>query len=160
MRLAYAALLACISLTGCQTTAQPMVNSFDPAAAAFSQGSGSGAVVGQAFARQVGGGVVTAAGSPVLLVPDQPFTRELVSRRVNGQFAMGEEDPVRPFARDTTADASGSFRFTGIPSGQYIALSTVSWGVPTQYGVMPQGGWVAAPVTVQSGSISEVILNR
>lgn len=159
MRPAYA-LLACALLAGCQTTPQPMASRFNPDEAAYVRRSGTGAITGQAFARQVGGGVVTAAGSPVILLPDQYYTRELASRMASGLYQSGDEKPVGEYGRTTTADASGNFRFTGLASGNYVVLTEVKWGVPTQYGVISQGGPLYQIVSVQQGAVSEVILNR
>ncbi len=161
MRSIAAVLLASFLITGCQSVPpQPMSSHFDAEAASYARQSGSGGITGQAFARQVGGGVVTAAGNPVILFPDQSYTRELARRMASGQYQAGDEAPLGQYARSTTADASGNFRFTGLAAGDYIVLTEVKWGVPTQYGLIMEGGSLYQSVTVQPNTTSEVIVTR
>lgn len=147
-------------VTSCQTQPPPPLSSkFSQAEAAFALKSGTARIQGQAFMRQRGGGVVTAAGSDVILIPDQPYTREMINRDISGQgFLTAEYQPVFPYSKTTVADASGSFAFTNLAAGNYIVITEVKWLVPTQYGGMNQGGTLASPVTVRSGETAQIIL--
>lgn len=162
MRLAVTIISVGAFLAGCQTAAppQPMASRFDNQQAEFAQRTGSGAITGQAFARQLGGGIVTAGGNSVFLFPDQQYTRELSERMGNGLYKAGDEKPVHRYTRIVTADASGNFRFDDLAPGRYLVNTKVEWGVPVQHGIIMQGAVMAEPVVVTAGSVTQVILSR
>lgn len=130
--------------------------SFDPKAAAFIQLQGTGSIKGQAFARQMGGGVVTAAGEEVLLVPNIPFFYEGYTKVRNGIPFDKVSIDLEPYGKKTIADAEGRFKFEALHPGKYIVLSRVRWVVDGS----PQGGLVMATTAVANGKQAEVILAR
>jgi hypothetical protein len=79
---------------------------------------GNNTIKGQAFLRQQGGGVVTCAGSEVLLVPDTPYFREMITILKSGKRPAGEMDPVgKSIIRRSRGDAQGNFIFNEVPDG-------------------------------------------
>lgn len=144
---------------GCVGLTPVAVNAtYNSAEVAWSRGSGTSTIVGEAFARQAGGGVVAAAGEIVILCPDTAF-----DRAVNIMIANGRQ-PVRDATyeayiadcRTTTAGATGNFAFRNIPAGTYSVATQVVWFVSN----VPQGGFVFSQVAVTAGQTREVILSR
>jgi len=154
-----AALLCVAVLAACaQTrTVKPINAKFDPAEYAPYQTSGPGTVVGQGFMRQQGGGVVTCAGSDVLLFPATAFTREIVQIFVSG----GEPDrsglagvSAEGAMRKTMCDAQGNFRFADLPAKQWIVMTEVKWSV----GYEAQGGAIGREIAVLPEGETKILL--
>ncbi len=156
------ALAAIFALTACvaQQPDTPLGSSPDPAAMSIIRQAGGASITGQAFARQRGGGVVTAAGEEILLVPATPYTREVVRKMGSGQKQAQAASIMRQYTRSTIADAGGNFRFAGLAAGSYIVLAQVQWEVPTQYGSVPQGGGMWQEVGVSAGEQASIIMSR
>jgi len=161
-------LLVALAVAGC-VASQPqnvvISTPFDPSDAEYARRPGSATVYGQAFMRQVGGGVVTAAGSKVLMVPAIPYVHEAFTKGASassrGQVVFSNLDRrLAAFVRITVADASGSFAFTNIGPGEYYIITQVLWGVPTEYGVNNQGGDLIELVRVNPGQSIRVIMSR
>ncbi len=87
---------------------------------------GNSSISGEAYYR-IGGGVVLAAGSEVVLVPDTAYTRELWEPARSGRYSgVANFDPrYFKYRRSTVADSNGYFRFTGLPAGSYIVQTHV-----------------------------------
>jgi hypothetical protein len=166
-------LVACVAAAvagGCGPKAR--VTMFDPAEYEPYLKAGTGSIEGQAFIRTQGGGVVTAAGRGVHLNPATEYAREWYeSAVINGVPLETDRDQaagaaIRATRRSTIADASGRFRFDGLPAGEYYITSEISWEVPVGY----YGGGVAstrtetygahAKVTVQDGQVTRAIVTR
>ncbi len=119
--------------------------------------TGSGRIEGQAFLRQNGGGVVTCAGSPVLLVPDTAFIREAISVARTGaviglggaQLSIAPKDALKR----STCDAQGGFVFERVPAADWVVTTEVKWQVAGNQ----QGGTLLKNVSVKSGT-SKVFL--
>lgn len=88
--------------------------------------SGSSSISGEAYLR-VGSGIVLAAGSEVVLVPDNTYTRELWEPARSGRYnGVANFDPrYFKYRRSTVADHHGYFRFTKLPAGSYIVQTQV-----------------------------------
>lgn len=88
--------------------------------------AGNSSINGEAYLR-VGNGIVMAAGSEVVLVPDTAYTRELWEPARSGRFSgVANFDPrYYKYRRSTTADRNGYFRFTGLPPGSYIVQTHI-----------------------------------
>ena len=59
-----------------------------------------------------------------------------------------DEVNFRETRRETMCDVSGRFIFENVKSGDYILETSVTWGVPGQYGVSTQGGTITKSVQV------------
>src|SRR5208337_5281057 len=83
--------IAFLLLSSCYPPPEPvaMRHQFDPDEYIPYTKLGGAAIIGQAFMRQKGGGVVTCAGSPVLLVPDTPYIEEMFSILSSGRQVAG-----------------------------------------------------------------------
>ena len=123
---------------------------------------GSLELTGQAFLTTRGGDVKLAAGRMVTLDPSTSFSREWFRRfgADAGQFDIAPNERLFVSARRTTvADAQGKFRFVGLARGQYLVRTTVTWETGSAYGD-PQGGVVAAIISVPDSTGNGVILNQ
>ena len=89
---------------------------------------GENSIRGRAFLDQQGG-VVTCAGSRVLLVPGTSYFREMIRHFV----ARSEPDPpetpypsLKDMFRKTQCDAQGNFSFPNLPDGAFFILTEVN----------------------------------
>lgn len=124
---------------------------------------GSSRIQGQAFMRQVGGGVVTAAGEKVGLFVATPYTEEAFATVKSGQSIDQSTDTLnfKQYIKTTTADAAGNFEFDQIPPGDYVVVTKVAWQVPQgRYGMSDEGGVLDQKVTVAPGQTAKIIMNR
>lgn len=143
-----------LALTGC-VQAEPPTANLNEAEAAYINQKGTGVLKGQAFARQIGGGIVTAAGEKVYLVPATSYYLEVTERTRRGDKMIVDPRADR-FSKETTADGDGRFTFNELYPGNYIVLTQVRWLA----GSSPEGGPVTVKATVANGKISEVVAAR
>ena len=135
----------------------PQLYAFDPAALEQFKRPGSAALVGQAFMRHRGGGVVTCAGQSVTLMVETPSVDAVHPALMYGASLPPEavQHLADSTVRETTCDAQGHFAFKGIVPGDYLVGTTVTW----MAGDEPQGGPMKKPVKVSPGD-NEVILSQ
>jgi hypothetical protein len=156
--LAIVLILVTIVLGGCVTQQrQPvqMQTEFDYDMHKSYIGSGPNTIMGQGFLRQKGGGVVTCAGSQVLLMPATPYFREAIGHIRNGKKPQAKAiDPA--YARQAQCDAQGNFVFSEIPNGTWFVVTEVKWSV----GYSRQGGSLLQEVTVSGGKTTQVLLSE
>lgn len=125
---------------------------------------GSNTVTGQAFLRQKGGGVVTCAGSPVLMYPDSQYFADIVDYDAISML----DKKAQPLFMGSTCDAQGNFEFHNVPAGKWIIKTIVSWDVPSVNNIgsyyytvdMPQGGEIIQKVIVSNGVVNKFIMTR
>lgn len=145
-------------LGGCATYAQPapvsITTPFDREAHAPYYLAGTGSIHGQAFLRQQGGGVVTCAGSPVLVVPATAYFREAFSILRTGRPVTGQPAEVQQLGHQSVCDAQGNFHVGNLAAGQWFVTTEVSWTV----GYAAQGGGLLTEVTVADGQPTQVLL--
>jgi hypothetical protein len=152
---------ACVQCGGVDIQEVPRPN-FDPAIASYALETGATEVIGSAFARQRGGGVVSCAGNDVWLLPDEPFFAWVVTPVVvrvtesalslsGGGSSTTREWPIATRLRDTMqyarrsqCDIDGRFRFSDVPRGQYIVATVILWEV----GRSQQGGAAVEAFTI------------
>lgn len=152
---------ACIALAGCMPIQPrapvPMGNVFTVEDHAAYIKAGTGALAGQAFLRQQGGGVVTCAGSQVMLFPATPYFREvlLIMRSGDTPIINRQFPEMAVLDRRSQCDAQGNFVFTGLPAGRYIVLTQVQWMV----GYHAQGGVVGREVDVPETGTANALLS-
>lgn len=157
-----------LSTAGCvQSTQKITLNTaFEPSKAAYAKTPGNGKLEGQAFLRQVGGTVVTAAGEQVVLLPSVPYTDELMEKggKFKGPYAPKLDidfDPaLKAYAKGTVADATGNFTFDRLSAGDYYLVTKVQWGVPSRYGVNTEGGDLIKRVHVAGSGVTKVIMTE
>jgi len=92
--------------------------------------AGEYSIQGQAFLNQQGGGVVTCAGTEVLLVPATTFFREAVNSANSFKTPQTTEKIDRSFRttiRSSQCDAQGNFSFQKIPKGSWFIITEVFW---------------------------------
>lgn len=155
-----AALVGCVTNQPVQRAPDVLRTPFVGADHSAFAGTGTASVIGQAFLRQRGGGVVTCAGDTVFLLPDSEIYRELTWYLREGRSPLPPSaEPVlfSTLKRTTTCDAAGNFRFRQLPAGSYLLVARVVWTV----GSSRQGGFLMDTVTVDerqeaSKTLSEV----
>ncbi len=169
MKLEKIATLGMALISGaCVGTEIEVASPFVPAQAAYVNQRGAASVRGQAFMRQLGGGVVTCAGEKVRLIPATAYTRERITKiygnpeggRINVyQGTSGKNLPPAYFRymRQSICDAEGNFEFNGVADGTYYLVTRIVWMVPGSY--FAEGGGVAKRVTVKGGRSVRVILS-
>lgn len=143
------------AVAACAKPAEPVKARFDEQAASYILKSGTGTLTGQAFARQVGGGVVTAAGETVYLTPVTPFFTEVRQRNERGERSIIDPS-IDKFTKSTIADAEGRFAFRDLHPGEYMVFTQVRWSVAGD----PQGGSVYASATVKNNATVSVVAAR
>lgn len=147
-----------LAMAGC--VAGPELTAIhNPSEVAWAAGSGTGSVSGEAFMRQQGGGVVTAAGEEVMLCPDSTYGRNLaavVESRVLLAGGVDADNSYLATCRRTIAGVDGDFLFTNLPAGTYYIFTQVRWMVPGSY--FPTGGYLVEPVSVTSGTETRTVL--
>lgn len=119
---------------------------------------------GQAFLRQRGGGIVTCAGLPIVLVPKIDYTATVMQRAVgsrvyDSQWLISYADsafaamppmpePIKAASKRTVCDVNGKFSIASVPPGEYYATAQVSWQAGTA-----QGGILVKPIKVADKNI-------
>lgn len=151
---------------------------FDEASARSQMSEGQGMLLGNAFMRQQGGGVVTCAGSPVFLIPATAYAVERMRLIYQGPVVpnatsyrnsldaqydavVRKFDPDPPayteLTRRAVCDAQGNFSFNGLRDGQYFVSTAVSWTVGSW---RQQGGNLASQVEVKGGRVDRLVMAR
>lgn len=139
-----------------------IINSLDHNAMKIYATEGSTKVIGQAFLKTRGGDVKFGAGELVFLYPDVPYIHEINSL---SQYRLSRAQGIDPkwgsYVRKTTSDGGGNFEFSSISKGNYIIETSVTWEVPTKYGMETQGGTLRTKVTVpESGQVKVIVTER
>jgi len=120
---------------------------------------GNYTISGQAFAKTQSGNVKYGAGNTITLLPLTAYIKQVFA--LQGQkdaFTHVEVDKrILDYARKTTADAEGRFKFSNLSPGEYYIETTISWLIQTPYGKMETGDTVKATVNL-TGDM-EVILH-
>ena len=133
---------------GCATTpAVPhtFINSYEPIPEEyFAQYEGSEnakyKITGSGFLRQVGGGIVNCAGSPVNaepVYPDNSYEREYnsLNYRVRGVTSVdpqytADKARLKKLSRSSYCDVNGEFEINGLTPGVYKVSTEISWVIP------------------------------
>jgi hypothetical protein len=115
---------------------------------------------GQGFLRQQGGGVVTCAGSTVLLMPATSFFREFINHYRSGRNpelgGVGVDPGLRAMIKQSQCDAQGNFAFSSLPDGRWFVVTEVKWTV--RYA--QQGGALMQELSVANGETAQVLLTE
>lgn len=166
MRLAI--LAAVLLLAGCATApSQPITiyAQFDAAEAAAMMAPGKNTITGSALIRQQGGGIVTCAGNPVLLIPATTYARERMAAiygsgsiaRVGSGKTFTPDPPLyTTTSRQTMCNAQGFFKFEDVADGQFFLVTRILW-TAGRYNTQ-QGGFVMGRATVSGSRTVEVTM--
>ncbi len=120
---------------------------------------GASTITGQAFARTVGGEVRYGAGSTILLLPRTRYIEECIAlKQSNASTHCGLR--IAHYGRTATGDGTGRFKFERLRPGKYYLETSITWGVPSPYGIRQTGGifraWVDVP---HDGDTVETLLH-
>lgn len=160
------------SLTACITAPQPTVVQtrmpFDGGQTLAALGKGNNTIKGSALLRQQGGGVVTCAGTEVILHPVTNYSAERISSLYGSYdggyrpaiaggvvFEPNNEVLYRSATRRVLCDAQGYFKFDELLDGDFYVVASVVWRV----GHAPQGGGILRKVSVKNGEVKEIVLS-
>jgi len=175
------AVLAAVSLAGCATgvasgVAVPASTTPDEYRSYLT--TGTGVIEGRAFAKRSGESVIVegplesirleddvrvAAKQPVTLDPATPYAMEWY-RRYGNSIARFEAVPTdslfRRARRTTVSDENGRFRFEGLPPGEYIVRTRITWMQPRdQFRAERRGGVAGTVIQLDAGEQKTVSLN-
>ena len=166
-------------LSACQmyTPEHIMKNEFDVEQARNLMKTGNNKIIGNAFFRQAGGGVVTCAGNTVTLIPATayaeermlylynstekginrviPYIRSEVTLEKTYQFIPTPNEYLR-LQKETICDSSGHFTFNNITNGSFFIVTETVWDTSQHL----QGGVLMQKVTVENGETKEVIITH
>ena len=157
--------------SGCVAQQRNVVlqNRFDKEEAEQAMKPGKNKIIGNAFVRQMGGGVVTCAGNEVGFVPVTKYSNERLLaiygntgegfvdtyNARNVSFTPDEHD-YHVLRKKTTCDAQGNFEFENIADGEYFVITSAVWYV----GSNPQGGGLMKRVYVNGGETKKIVMSR
>jgi hypothetical protein len=118
--------------------------------------AGTNTVQGQAFLRQQGGGVVTCAGSEVLLLPATAYFREVFTDVRRGlRPIINDPGTIHDHVtRRTVCDVAGHFEVNHLPDGGWFVMTAVTWIV----GGARQGGVLAQEFRVDHEETAHLVL--
>ena len=167
-----------IILSGCMSPPPKVyLNQYDPESAkVLINKEGKNIITGNAFMRQVGGGLVTCAGSDVNLFPKTAYAIEYLEEKFEndflfyGIFSGGKgykqsgEYLFNPYpilgSKETQCNSQGNFEFTGVGDGEYYIITRVNWSVPGEFGPRQQGGNLVQQMKVSGNETKKVILSQ
>ena len=127
----------------------------------WSKGQGTGVISGQASLVAQGGFIQYPGDKPVILVPRNAYTDEIVSESRKPDFFNRFSDVQKhpdyfQFRRVQKPDELGRFRFENLPAGEWYIASTIIWFTRDQYGLVTvHGGNVWGLITLKNGEIRE-----
>lgn len=161
MRLIALALLL-IPLAACATprVVQPLpIAPADVRLATAALEPGNATIKGSALLRQQGGGIVTCAGNPVVLVPATASGSESLVRFFGGDRGLLDTRDDDSFVlpepnRVALCNAQGFFTFDKVRAGRWHVLTAVTWAA----GYSAQGGTLLATTEVPESGEVEVVL--
>jgi len=79
---------------------------------------------------------------------------------LSGNQVVNLDSRIFKFCKKTQADAEGRFEIKGVPNGEYIVLSSVSWEFFNGHYMQRTGGDVAATVIVSKEDTYNVVVTR
>jgi hypothetical protein len=96
----------------------------------------------------------------VTLIQVTSYSREVWEASLRGEVT--DKDPQwDKYIRKATADGSGNFEFSKIPTGEYYLECPIFWEVTVgQYGSFRTGGVVKKQIKVGDGEVVKVILTE
>ncbi|MCW5668119.1 MAG: hypothetical protein KIT86_00570 [Hydrogenophaga sp.] len=160
-------LIAAVILSGCAAPQLATVNiesPFDATQAKLQTQDGLNSIKGSGFLRQRGGGVVTCAGSEVVLIPATYYARERIAHlygtgginrhRLNPTF-VPDPPEYRTFTKKTRCDAQGNFMFERVADGDFFVTTGVHW----QVGGTNQGGPIMSRARVAGGETINIVIS-
>ncbi|MES2697497.1 MAG: carboxypeptidase-like regulatory domain-containing protein [Verrucomicrobiota bacterium] len=128
------------------------------------QGKGTARVLGQAFLKTRGGEVRLGAGNTIRLLPADPWALRAADLQPIFPLASWADEARETFAalvRETEADASGNFEFSGLPAGEYRLETEITWKERLATGFEEiAGGRVARQFEVKVGESRRVMLTK
>lgn len=136
----------------------PMFSEFREADFAWTKGSGTAVVRGEAFLKTAGGDVKTCAGNQLYLIADNAYSQEsaaaLAARR------KPERDPrYLTYRRQTLCDSQGRFEFKDLPAGPWSIVAEVSWRTPINGALVQQGGVLRRRFELGEGEEKKFIMS-
>jgi hypothetical protein len=143
-----------------QTIVKPTVP-FNPQEIENALKEGNSTITGQAFAKTQGGDVKYGAGNTINLIPLTPYVEQAInlSNKANAFTTVDIDKRMFDYAKKTTADGTGKFKFTDLSSGKYYLETDIKWQYQTQYGLQTTGGTVKGIANIENdGDTVEIIL--
>ena len=134
----------------------------------FIHRKGSGMIFGKAFLkREEDKGMMTCAGSEVLLIPATSYSSERI-RFFYGNTKKGfskkmqrlEDGPKRYYEnrREAKCDRRGRFQFMNVPEGQYYVITSIYWKVESLAGEFKKGGEIMKRIELKKGEKKQLMI--
>jgi len=153
-------LFICLVISGCVTSApRPHLVAFDEVDFLPYAGTGTGKIIGQAFLKTRGGDVKYGAGNEVMLVPNTPYTSEIIDAMVDNVLMEVPDRRYRKYRRTTRADGQGNFEFNNLPDGEYLVGCNIQWEVGGKH-TRVTGAYAYTRVSIEDGKAVKIILTR
>lgn len=157
-------------LAGCASTqVVTLTSSFDHNETAKLLQQGVGTIKGSALIRQQGGGIVTCAGTQVVLIPATEYAKERIEKIYGSsdhgyQPAFGflkiifKNDALEYSQMQVKADcdAQGFFKFENVTNGSFFVISRIIWGTSPY---VKEGGFIMQRVNITHGETKEIVLS-
>lgn len=162
-----------ILLAGCGAPNYNITQAFNEKEAEDALRKGNNTIQGEAFLRQQGGGIVTCAGSEVILLPATAYATEMMNalylsteKGYNTFFPLRRKvynfvpnEPRYPeLTKRTLCSSTGHFKFKDIKDGSYYIITTINWKVAGN-DYWYEGGDLMQKVSVKNGETAEITMH-
>ncbi len=159
-----------ILFSGCMNKKMiiPLSNEFNKHEAEYVLKKGNNTIKGNAFMRQLGGGIVTCAGYEVILLPVTKYSSERIQNLYNSTYKgyanyyrlnsiqfTPESLEYTDYEKKLQSNSDGRFTFENIPDGEYLVLAQVTWVAGNEI----QGGCLMKRVSVHGGETQDIIMS-
>jgi hypothetical protein len=161
-------------LGGCVVQKPIQINSpFDAEQARKQLEKGNSSITGEAFVKKIDGGIVTCAGSEVVLIPATDYAKERLSYKygssgkqyrtimdlmTNPQTFIPDPIEYSQYEKIAQCNSLGHFQFNNIKNGEYFIIATVAWGpLPNNY--YPEGSNILRKIIVKDTNEHIIMTN-
>jgi hypothetical protein len=160
-------LVIAFCITGCVQPQAPITvtlnSTFNEEEAKNLLKDGTNTIQGNAFMRQLGGGVVTCAGNEVFLTPVTAYaTERIVAIYGNSEMGFSQRHiqfipdikAYKDLAKKTQCNSQGNFKFDKVTDGTFYVVTSIRWQVANSI----QGGVLMKKVSVKNGEVQDIIM--
>ncbi|HEY4248224.1 MAG TPA: hypothetical protein VGM64_15350 [Lacunisphaera sp.] len=153
---------AVLLVSACSTIVNQSV-AFNESDYSSSSTTGTAIIAGHAFVRSDTGAKHAAAGIPISLVPLTPYTEERAKIMESGKDPAPADPGLAKYVRTTVGDWGGSYKFEGLPVGNYLIFSRIKWERPFAGGMRRDASgdvYALARVQISNGEHKVVVVTN
>ena len=150
-------------ISGCERTIERTIVKptipFNPQEIENALKEGNSTITGQAFTTKRGD-VKYSAGETINLIPLTPYVEQAInlSNKANAFTTVDIDKRMFDYAKKTTADGTGKFKFTGLSSGKYYLETDTKWWYHAPDGSQIKMGTKGIANIENDGDTVEIIL--